>query len=224
MRKTMLMLTAALVLAAPAAARPGYWGTPGWGQSLGLGINIGGGHARDSREGRVSVARFIAADVDPAALRHGAIAVVAADNALLGAGPQDPFQAAVYARLVQAGYVGGVAPAAAGQVAEVRIVRSLVRPEGPRPRPVSGEAAVGGGTYGGYGALGINVDLSGPDKALVATRLETAIRDRASGKLLWEGHAEIVTREGDGKWTSERVADRLAGELFKDFPARAQRS
>ena len=68
-----------------------------------------------------------------------------------------------------------------------------------------------------YG-LALNVDLSKPLPPLVSTRLDTRIRDRASGKVLWEGRAEVATREGDKDWGEQDIAARLAAALFQGFP------
>uniref|UniRef100_UPI00366A783F hypothetical protein n=1 Tax=Paenibacillus abyssi TaxID=1340531 RepID=UPI00366A783F len=74
------------------------------------------------------------------------------------------------------------------------------------------------GTYGQSYGLGINVDLSKPRSALVATRLDARIVERESGKVLWEGYATIATREGDDKWPDGMIATKLAGALFDGFP------
>ena len=91
-------------------------------------------------------------------------------------------------------------------------------------RPVafilSGEMAVGVSNHGSYQALGLNIDLSKPRKALLSTRLEARIRDKASGAVLWEGRADIATRDGDPKWSDQAIASRLAEALFAGFPGK----
>jgi hypothetical protein len=67
--------------------------------------------------------------------------------------------------------------------------------------------------------LAVAVDLSKPRGALIATRLEARIRDRATNEVLWEGRADTVTREG-GKWTDGVIANRLAAALFDHFPGK----
>ena len=94
----------------------------------------------------------------------------------------------------------------------------MVQPEEPPHGPVSGDVAVGIGNRGSAMGVGLNVDFSKPLKALIATRLDARIRDKATNELLWEGHAEVVTRDGDKHWTSQAIAGRLAAALFKDFP------
>jgi hypothetical protein len=65
--------------------------------------------------------------------------------------------------------------------------------------------------------MALNVDLTKPRKAIVATRLDVRIRDKASGRVLWEGHAEAQTREDDEGLNNGAVAARLASALFARF-------
>jgi len=212
-----VMLLAAA--AAPVLAWPGgpYGGGPGWGTGgYGQGWN-GGGSANDSREGRVSVDRFLAPDAG-AALKQAHIAVVAAPG---GSGDQREgatFEAAVIDQLAKAGYDTINPDPQGGLVTEVRTARDVVEPEETKHSPVSGEMEAGVSNRGSMLGMALNVDLSKPRKALVNTRLEITIRDRASGKALWEGRADIVTREGDSHWSDTAVAGRLAGALFDHFP------
>jgi hypothetical protein len=74
------------------------------------------------------------------------------------------------------------------------------------------------GTRGSAYGLGINVDLTKPRSALVSTRLDARIVDKASGKVLWEGYATIATRDGDDDWGDTRIATKLATALFDNFP------
>ncbi|MFV4641080.1 hypothetical protein ACNJUF_21230, partial [Mycobacterium tuberculosis] len=91
-----------------------------------------------------------------------------------------------------------VPESAAGQITELHVSRETVAPQEVR-RPVSGEMAVGVSNRGTAYGLGLNIDLTKPRSALISTMLEARIRDRASGKVLWEGRADISTREGDDK-------------------------
>jgi hypothetical protein len=68
-----------------------------------------------------------------------------------------------------------------------------------------------------YG-MAVAIDLTKPLPPLVSTRLEARIRDRATGKVLWEGRAEVATREGDKDWSEQDIATRLAEALFDGFP------
>lgn len=75
-----------------------------------------------------------------------------------------------------------------------------------------------GGNRGSAMGMSLAVDLSKPARALISTRLDARIRDAATHELLWEGHAEIVTRDGDKHWNNEALATRLAAALFRNFP------
>jgi hypothetical protein len=197
----------------------------------------------DPREGRVQVSRFIAADASADALGHGAVAVtsLAAPNregamgdgprngGPLGDGPLDgaqdylahnaraPFEAAVEDRLIAVGYDTIHADPTGGQLAEVRVSREVLVPAEVKRSPVSGTAAMEVGSRGSAYGLGVNVDMTKPRTALLSTRLDARIKDRATGKVLWEGHSQIATREGDDKWNDGAIASRLAEALFDDF-------
>lgn len=204
-------------LAAPAQAQPGVWGDRGW-------TTAPGGYARSaraastSREGKVQVARFVVEDPAlAAALGKGSVSVVEAP-ATNPVAPREmaTYQAAVIDALAGAGYQ--TATAEGGQVAEVRVLHSVAEPQEAPKKPVSGEMAVGVSNRGSMMGLGINIDLTKPKGALVSTRLEARIKDRASGAVLWEGRADILTREGDARWSDQKIAERLAAALFEGFP------
>ncbi|MEO7247873.1 MAG: DUF4136 domain-containing protein, partial [Novosphingobium sp.] len=110
---------------------------------------------------------------------------------------------------------------AATQLAEVRVIHATVVPEEAPHKPVSGEMEVGVSNRGSGMGLAINIDMSKPLKALISTRLEARIRDKASGKVLWEGRADMATREGSAKWSDNAVAARLAKALFEGFPGKS---
>lgn len=228
---------------APVGARPGGWDGPGYGgYGRGYGSGWGGGwndplldsrvrsaSRGDPREGRVEVSRFIAQDAPVDVLGHGSVAVTSLAGTS-GDGPVDgptqdylaqnaraPFEAAVVDRLVSVGYDTMHSDPTGGQVAEVRVSREVLVPAEIKRSPVSGTAAMEVGTHGsGYG-LAVNVDMTKPRTALLSTRLDARIKDRASGKVLWEGHSQIATREGDDKWNDGAIASRLAEALFDDF-------
>lgn len=216
----------------------GYGGYGGYGGSL-LDSRARSFSRSDPREGRVQVSRFIAADAPADALGHGAVAVTSlaaanrdgpvgdgpvGDGPLRG-GAQDylahnaraPFEAAVVDRLIAVGYDTIHADPAGGQLAEVRVSREVLVPAEVKRSPVSGTAAMEVGTRGSAYGLGINVDMTKPRTALLSTRLDARIKDRATGKVLWEGHSQIATREGDDKWNDGAIASRLAEALFDDF-------
>lgn len=218
------------------------WGDSGWGGSRwGDGYGSAWGNplldrrARtaasrsDPREGRVQVSRFIATDAPTDLLGHGPVAVTSlagpASDGPVAVGTQDylaqggraPFEAAVVDRLVAVGYDTVRADPTGGQLAEVRVSREVLVPAEIKRSPVSGTAAMEVGTRGSAYGLAVNVDMTKPRTALLSTRLDARIKDRASGKVLWEGRAQIATREGDDKWTEGAIASRLAEALFDDF-------
>lgn len=248
MPKTLcLALPLALALVPVGVAAQGPWGEPGWpGPGGRHGGWIGDSAPDPSSSVSVSVFRAIGAE---GMLGHGTLRIVpmqpaAEDNpdapsptpvseAGASSGPAAPrggdpfaletgiFQDAIAARLGHDGYV--IAPpgdaAAVGQILELRVSHDLVAPGDPPHKTVSGEAAMGVSNRGSGMALGINIDLSKPRGPVVSTRVEVRIRDAATGRALWEGHADMATREGDSRWSDAKVAARLAGALFDRFPA-----
>jgi hypothetical protein len=220
----LLILTAAAG-ADPVVAQPSGWGG-GWegpGMDSGFGYRGYGSPRRntDAREGKVQVSRFMVEDVDLATLGHGPIGVAAMPGGTGEARQEATFEAAVVDQLARAGYDTITVGGAGGKLAEVRVIRDIVRPEETKRSPISGETTVGVSNRGSFAGMALNVDLSKPAKALMSTRLMARIRDRATGKLLWEGRADIVTRDGDDRWSEQAIATRLAAALFEDFAARS---
>ncbi|MFM5906052.1 MAG: hypothetical protein ACKOPO_00445 [Novosphingobium sp.] len=209
-------------LAAPALARPGGMGT-GW-HSDPFGDRYPSSQRIASAgpaEGKVDVTRFVAEDGGAELLGKGtAISVPAPAGAGLGDADLRPFAAAVDDRLAAMGYQTATTPAAAGQLVELRVTRDVVVPEEGPKKPVSGEMEVGVSNRGTMMGMGIAIDLSKPRKALWSTRLEARIRDVASGKVLFEGRADMVSRDGSDKWTQSAIAGKLATALFDRFPGK----
>ena len=205
-------------------ARPGGWGGSSWGETGWRGERT---DQASSRDGKVEVSRFRIEGDAALALAHGPISVVhlgeeagsendSADDPRFNA----TFEAAVEDQLVRSGYDAATITPQGGQLAEVRVIRSEAEPAEAPHKPVSGEMSLGVSNRGTSLGMALQIDGSKPRGALVATRLEARIRDRASGQVLWEGHAEIYTREGDTKWNDQKVADKLASALFDGFPTR----
>ncbi len=231
-RRPLLLVLPLLVLAAASASTAanarGYWGSAfggpfgrGYGDPFGdrwdqPRLNSG----PDSREGKVDADTFVSQGA-LAQLGHGKIAIVAAPGTTADASDEAAYEAALIDQLVKAGYDTASPDPAGGQVVELRIVRDTLVPEEQKRKPVSGEASIGVSNYGTSYGLAIGVDLSKPRKALLSTRLEAQIKDRASGATLWEGHASIDTRDGDDRWNEQAIATRLAAALFDGFPADA---
>ncbi len=208
----------ALACAAPVLAHPGGpgWGNPGWGSME---------HDRRDRtgsdaEGKVVVNRFMADGATAEVLGHGRIAVSATPE---GDQPADPrelatCEAAVIDQLAHAGYDTATPDPAAGQLTEVRVTHAMLQPQEAPHKPVSGAMSVGVGNRGSMMGMELNIDMTKPRAALMSTRLEVRIRDRASNQVLWEGRADIATRAGDPDWSGQAVATRLAQALFDGFP------
>jgi hypothetical protein len=172
-----------------------------------------------SREGKITVARFVSDAPLAAQLGHGTIVVSANSPDALDLGQSDRmFEAAITARLVKEGYAAANPESSGGQVAELTVTRIELQPQEPPHKPVSGEMAVGAGSYGSGMSLALNVDMRKPLPPLISTRLEARIRDRATNAILWEGRAEVATRPGTKGWSDQEIATRLAAALLQGFP------
>lgn len=213
-----------LALASPVAAQygagtmgPVWHGGPYPGRDLARARN-----ADSDISGKIDVARFVAPNLAPGTLAHGPVTVTSAEGAFVD--PQDmaPYEAAVVDQLVHTGYETAVPGAEArGQIVELRLTRSEARPKEPPHKPVSGSVTAGVSNHGTMTGMALNVDLTKPRGAMIATRLEARIRDRSSNAVLWEGRAEIITRQGDSRWGQQAIAGKLAGALFDGFPTRS---
>lgn len=231
--------TAALLLAvsaAPALAQgvPGQppFGAQHWGQ---YGSPYGGAgswrNRGDEHDGQrislrqstqpskqIAVTAFRAADA--AALLGTGRIVVRRPAGEMGADVHDRlpvYEAAVIDELARRGYDTATA-ANPGQVAEIGVSHSVAVPEEPPRKKVSGAMSTTIGTFGSGVDMAIAVDLTKPSKAIVATRLDLRIREAATGRVLWEGHAEGEARAGDAGLDNGAIAVRLASALLKRFP------
>lgn len=214
-----------IAVAGPAQAHPAGWGGSSWDTER-WGASWDGprasGRTRNGDgppEGHVAVSRFVSEGMGADALARGAISVVGAPT---GSGVESrelaAYEAAVIDQLAQLGYRTDTPAAQTTQVTELHIGHEVVVPPEARRSPVSGEMAVGVSNHGSMVGMAVNVDMTKPRGALIATRLEARIRDKASGTVLWEGRADINTREGDDKWSDAKIATRLAAALFDHFP------
>ncbi len=215
-------LLSLLLMAAPciAQAQPFPGDGPMMGDRWGSHDRLG----RDERQGsqpsrRVEVTAFRAADAGDR-LGKGRIvvsAMSAGEDASDADGKLPVYEAAVVDELARHGYDTATAQDP-GQVVQVGVSHRTVVPEEAARKPVSGAMSTYVSNRGsGYG-LALNVDLSKPKKAIVETRLDVRIRDKATGATLWEGHAEAQNREGDEGLDNGAVAGRLASALFAKFP------
>ncbi len=165
--------------------------------------------------GPVEVTRFHVPDL--ATLGRGAITVEPAAGQDGSSLEFRSYASAVARQLVLLGYSEQAAGSSSRQIAVVRIERQTWRPDRARG-PVS--VGVGGstGSYGSGVGLGIGLDLSGPPPEQVETLLGVTIRDRASGKALWEGKASFAVRATSPLATTQLGAAKLAEALFAGFP------
>lgn len=210
-----MLLGVALILSMPAVTQaqpvPAGWGRPMMDQRL----------RQDDRrrvnqpDKRIAVEAFRSSD-SGGLLGKGAITVAAAPGAE-AEWKLPVYEAAVVDQLAKLGYDTAVSGAEGGQIAQIGITYEVVVPEEAKRKPVSGAMEVGVSNRGNYTAMALNVDLTKPRKAIVATRLDVRIRDKASGRVLWEGHAEAQTREDDDGLNNGAVAARLASALFARF-------
>ena len=204
-----------LPISAEAQMRPGGWSNGGYERDR-SGWSDRGRSTRDDREGKVTSEHFVAEEGSEG-LGHGAIRlVVLADSTPEGRDRLD-YEAAMIDRLVLAGY-DTLHGAEAGQRAEIRITRDVAEPAEERRSPVSGESSVMVSNRGTAYGMALNVDLTKPRAALMATRMDLRIRDEASGAVLWEARATIYTRDGDESWDEAAIANRLAAALMDEFP------
>ncbi len=127
------------------------------------------------------------------------------------------YEAAVIDELARRGYDTATAMDP-GQVAEIGVSHSVAVPEEAPRKKVSGAMSTTISNRGSGFGLALAVDLTKPAKAIVATRLDLRIRDKATGRVLWEGHAEGEAREEDGGINNSQMAARLATALLKKFP------
>jgi hypothetical protein len=165
--------------------------------------------------GPVEVTRFHVPDL--AALGRGVISVEPAAGQDGESLEYRSYAAAVARQLVLLGYSEAPAGVASPQIATLRIERSSWRPDRARS-PVS--VGVGGstGSYGSGVGLGIGIDLSGPPPEQVETLLGVTIKQRTTGKALWEGKASFAVRAASPLATTQLGAAKLAEALFKGFP------
>lgn len=225
MKLTTPLLTALLVCsAAPALAQGvGRWGG-GYDDGGRLDADPRYPSARQSVQPskKIDVTAYRSADAE-ALLGKGRIVVSRLAPATEGdAGDNEDgklpvYEAAVIDELARRGYDTATAfdP---GQIAEIGVSHSVAVPEEAPRKKISGEASTTISNRGSGFGLALAVDLTKPAKAIIATRLDLRIRDKASGRVLWEGHAEGEARAEDGGINNSQMAARLATALLKKFP------
>ncbi len=166
--------------------------------------------------GPVEVTRFHAADVSM--LGKGTISVEPGPGADGNNLEWQSYRAAVVRQLVLLGYAEAK-PGAGAQVATMALSRQTLQPEGRSP------VSVGlGGSTGSYGSgvgLGIGINLSPKPSVQVVTDLAVTIKDRASGKALWEGRASFTVSSKSPLANTTLGAPKVTEALFKGFPGQS---
>jgi hypothetical protein len=166
--------------------------------------------------GPVEVTRFHAPEAGR--LGQGTVAVEPADGMDGQSLEFRTYAAAVSRELQRVGYADMVAGGRSSQsVALVRIERESFR-RGTDGSPVSVGVGAGTSSYGSGVGLGLGFNLSGPPPETIETRLFVTIRDRASGKSLWEGRASFSARASSPLAQTQLGAAKLAEALFRGFP------
>ncbi len=165
--------------------------------------------------GPVQVTRFVAEDAR-AKLAVGTVSVVSAPG--LGDQPLalQSYKAAVARELVRLGY-SEVGTDTGDQIAEVRVERFTER-KGGRRGPVTVGAGGSTGSYGSGVGLGVGINLGGGSGVKTATEMGVIIRDRTTGKSIWEGRASFIVDEKSPLAGTDLGAAAMAEALFADFP------
>jgi hypothetical protein len=213
----------ALSIVGTASAQPGWGGWGGYGGGYGgFGSGFGGrGYAaastRDDREGKLDAEGFPSPDAGNL-LGSGHVTITAMSGSMGEGREEATFEAAVIDQLAKSGYDTVTRDPDGGQITEIGIIHDELVPAEQKHSPISGEMEAGVSNYGSGFGVALNYDASKPRGALIETRLDLRIRDRATGKPLFEGRARIATREGDSHWTDEKIANRLAAAIFAKFP------
>lgn len=169
--------------------------------------------------GPVEVTRFHLPDTSM--LGSGPIVIEAAPGQNANSLEFKAYAAAVGQELSRLGYketaygVTGV-----NQVAVLSVERQTYSPA-PRQGPVSVGLGGGTGSFGSGVGLGLGINLSGPPKDQVETRMNVMIRDRSTGRSLWEGRAQFTVRADAPVAQTSLGAAKMAQALFKNFPGRS---
>lgn len=166
--------------------------------------------------GPVEVTRFHLPDTT---MLSGPIAVEAAPGMDPASLELRTFQVAVGRELQRVGF-REVAAGTAAKVAEVRLERRTIQPVR-SGSPVSVGLGGSTGSYGSGVGMGVGIDLSGPPPAMVETLLGVVIRERASGRVVWEGRASFAVSAKSPLATTDLGAAETARALFRDFPGRS---
>lgn len=225
-RPAVAALCAAAMLA-PVAASAQPWSYGGWardasgrpyGASDWRGESSSPRSREDERAGEVTAEHFAADDAD-VVLGQGGIEVKSTPDSAPDSGDRLVYEAAMIDRFVLAGYDTQLAPDRIGQTAELRIIRDVATPAEVKKSPVSGSTAVSVSNRGTAYGMALNVDLTKPRGALMSTRMELRIRDKETGRVLWESRAQTWSyADDDGVLDDGAIANRLSAALMEGFP------
>ena len=180
--------------------------------TIAAGLLIGGLSGCATPVGPVEVTRFHRPELASAA--RGAVAIEAEPGNDPASLEFRSYAAAVGRELTRQGY--GEKPGA-DIVAAIAVERDDLR----APRAGSPVSVGVGGSTGGYGSglgVGLGINLSGGPKDMVETRLSVTLRERASGRALWEGRARFAVRTDSPLAGTQLGAAKMAQALFEGFP------
>jgi len=154
--------------------------------------------------------------------QQGNVRIVPANPAQAGSMEFRTTSNAIAAALARTGFTVLQEGATGGDLeAVVDLNRDTFRPVA-TGNPVSvGVGGSTGGYYGGGVGVGIGIDLSGPPKPVIATRLHVQIRRLADQSAMWEGTAEMQAKEGTPAAQPGLAAGKLADALFQGFPGQS---
>lgn len=166
--------------------------------------------------GPVQVTRFHGAEVTM--LGKGTISLEPAPGADSASLEWQAYRGAVLRQLVTLGY-SEAAPGSGAQIAQLALSRRTIDPQSRSPVSVG----VGGstGTYGGGVGVGVGLNLSPKPGPEVATDLAVSIRDRASGRVLWEGRASFTVSAKSPLAATSLGAPKMSEALFQGFPGQS---
>lgn len=165
--------------------------------------------------GPVEVSRFHVANASP--LGHGTIAVVPGPGMDGSSLELQSYQIAVERELSTLGYTAAP-PDSADQVAAIRLVRTALTES---RSPVGVSLGASGSNYGSGAGVGISIPIRTSSGQSTATDLIAVIRDRASGKALWEGRASFTVSATSPLAQTQLAAPKLAQALFSGFPGQS---
>jgi hypothetical protein len=165
----------------------------------------------------VEVSRFSRPELTAAP--RGTIAIVPAPGNDGGSIEFQSYAAAVAHELAGVGYPQGTG---GNLMATLDVQRQFHSAPGTGHTVSVGAAGSGGGGYSS-GAVGIGVgfNLNGAPKDQVETWVAVSIRDRTTGKALWEARARYIVGARTPEGQDSAIAAKMAHALFQGFPGKS---